>query len=57
MPETLIMAGSLFKVGIDREGEAKITFCFPLTEINKVAEISKLTEKLLKISVEEVIEG
>lgn len=53
MPE-IILKGILFTVKVDKEGESRITLCFSLSEINKVAEVSKLTERLLNIKINTV---
>lgn len=52
MPNAIVLNASVYKVTTDRDGEAKIIFCIPLSDIDAAAQVSKLVEKLLKLTVE-----
>ena len=47
------MIASLWKIITDHEGESKITFCVPLSEIADVVRLNSLLQKELEIDVKE----
>jgi len=51
------MKASLFKIVTDHEGESKITFCAPQTELAEVVKLNLLFNKLLELNINEATEG
>lgn len=51
MPETITFNAQLWRISQDHEGQSKITFAIPLSDLSKVLKIGELTQKLLTVSV------
>lgn len=49
------MIGSLYKITTDSEGESKITFCIPLSELANVVRLNALIQRELNIEITENI--
>ena len=49
--ETITFNAQLWRISQDHEGESKITFAIPLSDLEKVLKIGELTQKLLTVSV------
>ena len=47
------MIGSLFKIITDNEGESKITFCIPLSELANVVRLNAMIQRELNIEITE----
>ena len=47
------MIGSLFKITTDSEGESKIIFCIPLSELADVVRLNALIQRELNIEITE----
>jgi len=45
--------GSLFKIITDNEGESKITFCIPLSELANVVRLNAMIQRELNIEITE----
>jgi hypothetical protein len=45
--------GSLYKITTDSEGESKITFCIPLSELANVVRLNALIQRELNIEITE----
>jgi hypothetical protein len=56
MQEAEKMIASIWKIVTDHEGESKITFCVPLSEIADVVRLNALLQKQLVLDVKERIE-
>lgn len=52
MPEPITFNAQLWKVQIDHEGESRIAFAIPLSDLDKVLKIGEHSQKLLKVKVE-----
>lgn len=46
------LLASLYKVQVDNEGESKVILVIPQSELSQVLELTQLTQKLLKITIE-----
>lgn len=51
MPDLITFQGQLWRVSQDHEGESRITFAIPLSDLAKVLKIGELTQRLLKVTV------
>lgn len=51
MPDPIIFKAQLWRVSQDHEGESKVTFAIPLTDLEKVLKIGELTQRLLMVTV------
>ena len=51
MPDPITFHAQLWRVSQDQDGESKITFAIPLTDLEKVLKIGELTQRLLTVSV------
>ena len=47
------LRGIMNRVSIDKEGESKISFMIPLSEIMSVLSVAQMTERELVISIDE----
>ena len=47
------MIASLWKIITDSEGESKVTFCVPLSELTNVVKLNSLLQKELKLEISE----
>lgn len=55
--EPINLTGILHRTSIDTDGESTITLKIALSDINKVLELAKHTQKLLTISIEPIQEN
>jgi hypothetical protein len=44
--------GSLWRVSTDHDGESRICFAIPLSDLQKVLKIGELTQRLLTVTVQ-----
>jgi hypothetical protein len=47
------MIGSIYKISTDSEGESKITFSIPLSELANVVKLNALIQRELNIEISE----
>lgn len=52
--KSIIITAIIDKVSVDREGAAKVMFSVPQDDAAKVALLTMLTEKPLKVTIEEM---
>lgn len=55
--EPIELTGILHRTSIDTDGESTVTLKIALSDINKVLELAKHTQKLLTISIEPISEN
>lgn len=55
--EPINLTGILHRTAIDTDGESTVTLKIALSDINKVLELAKHTQKLLIISIEPIQEN
>ena len=48
----IVLNATLWKVTSDHDGEAKITFVVPLSDLDKAAQVAQMVDKLLSVTVE-----
>jgi hypothetical protein len=48
------LRASIWKITTDAEGESKITFCVPSSELSKVVRLNILLQKELRLDINEV---
>ena len=48
---SLTFQGSLYRVHLDHEGESRVTFAIPLSDLKNVLTLGQFTQKLLTVSV------
>ena len=55
MPEPITFNASIYSVHVDRDGESRISFAIPLSDLDKVLKIGECSQKRLtvKVTVEE----
>ena len=51
MPDPITFQGQLWRISQDHEGETKVTFCFSLSELQKVLKLGESAQKLLTVTV------
>ena len=51
MPDPMTFQGQLWRISQDHEGESRITFAIPLSDLEKVLKIGELTQRLLTVTV------
>ena len=51
MPDPITFQGQLWRISQDHEGESRITFAIPLSDLEKVLKIGELTQRLLTVTV------
>lgn len=49
--ESISFNAQLWRVSQDSDGESKITFAIPLSDLHKVLKIGELTQRLLTVTV------
>lgn len=54
MPEPIAFNAQLWRISQDNDGESKITFAIPLSDLQKVLKLGEYTQRLLKVTVEVV---
>ena len=52
MPEPIAFHAQLWRVNVDHEGESRVSFAIPLTDLEKVLKIGELSQKLLRVQME-----
>ena len=50
--EPLVFQGQLWRISQDHEGESRVTFAVPLSELPKVLTLGQHTQQLLTITVQ-----
>lgn len=51
MPEPITFRGQLWRISQDHEGESKVTFAIPLSDLERVLRLGEMTQMLLNIQV------
>lgn len=52
MPEPITFNAQLWRVHVDHEGESRVTFAIPLSDLDKVLKIGEHSQQLLKVKVD-----
>ncbi len=52
--ETIEFTGSLYRIGSDRDGEAKVTFAVPLSDLKQVLRIGEWVHQTLLVCITKV---
>ena len=52
MPDPITFQGQLWRVSQDHEGESRITFAIPLSDLEKILKIGEWTQRLLTVTVQ-----
>lgn len=54
MPEKIVCSGSLYRLNMDHDGESRVTFAIPLSDLPSVLTMGRFTQKLLRLTIEEL---
>ena len=52
MPEPIRFRASLWRISQDHEGESRVTFAIPLSDLAKVLKLGEFTQQLLHVEVQ-----
>lgn len=50
-PEPIQFHAQLWRISSDNEGESRVTFAIPLSDLEKVLKLGECTQKLLTVTV------
>ena len=50
--DTIRFHAQLWRISQDHEGESKVTFAIPLSDLEKILRLGEYTQKLLRVTVE-----
>lgn len=51
MPEPIQFSAHLWRISQDHEGESRVTFAIPLSDLEKVLKLGEWTQRLLHVDV------
>ena len=51
MPESIVFDASLWRVSTDHEGESRVAFAIPLSDLPKVLKLGEYSQRTLRVTV------